>query len=165
MASKSKKLFEIEEKAFGKLTRVLSIDGGGVRGIIPALILDFLESELQKLDGDEARIADYFDIIAGTETGSVTTAMLTAPKLNNNRPLLSAKDIKEFYIEHCPNIFSKRNNVFSRAAKMVKSFSGAKYDGKYLHSLLKEKLGDTKLHETLTDIVVPTFDIITSEEE
>ncbi|KAL8031746.1 hypothetical protein ABFS82_13G046800 [Erythranthe guttata] len=160
MASKSKKVFEIEDQTFGKLITVLSIDGGGVRGLIPAVILAFLESELQKLDGEDARIADYFDIIAGTETGSLTTAMLTAPKRNNNRPLFAAKDIKEFYIEHFPYIYSKRNNFLTRAARMVKCFLGQKYDGKYLHSLLKEKFGDTKLHETLTDVIIPSFDTV-----
>ncbi|KAL7129210.1 hypothetical protein ABFS83_13G049500 [Erythranthe nasuta] len=159
MAAKSKKVFEIEDQTFGKLITVLSIDGGGVRGLIPAVILAFLESELQKLDGEDARIADYFDIIAGTETGSLTTAMLTAPK-RNNRPLFAAKDIKEFYIEHFPYIYSKRNNFLTRAARTVKCFFGQKYDGKYLHSLLKEKFGDTKLHETLTDVMIPTFDTV-----
>lgn len=48
----------------GERITVLSIDGGGVRGIIPGAILTFLESKLQELDGREARLADYFDIIA-----------------------------------------------------------------------------------------------------
>ncbi|KAL8031772.1 hypothetical protein ABFX02_13G049400 [Erythranthe guttata] len=92
--------------------------------------------------------------------------MLTAPKRNNNRPLFAAKDIKEFYIEHFPYIYSKRektlllNNFLTRAARTVKCFFGQKYDGKYLHSLLKEKIGDTKLHETLTDVIIPSFDTV-----
>ncbi|KAL5099292.1 hypothetical protein RYX36_003619, partial [Vicia faba] len=45
---------------------VLSIDGGGVRGIIPGVILAYLESQLQEIDGADARLADYFDVIAGT---------------------------------------------------------------------------------------------------
>lgn len=36
---------------------------------------------------------------------------------------------------------------------------GPKYDGKYLHQLVKEKLGDTKLSQTLTNVVIPAFDI------
>nr|GEU80561.1 acyl transferase/acyl hydrolase/lysophospholipase [Tanacetum cinerariifolium] len=63
----------------GNLIIVLSIDGGGIRGLIAAIILEFLETELEKLDGPEARIADYFDIIAGTSTSGLITAMLTAP--------------------------------------------------------------------------------------
>ena len=95
----------------GKLVTILSIDGGGIRGIIPAKILEFLESELQKLDGEDARIADYFDVIAGTSTGGLVTAMLTAPDANN-RPIYAAKDIAPFYVEHGPKIFQQRFVTF-----------------------------------------------------
>lgn len=86
---------------------VLSIDGGGIKGILPAVILERLESQLQELDGKEARIADYFDVIAGTSTGGLVTAMLTAPD-ENNRPLYAAKDIKPFYLDNCPMIFPQK---------------------------------------------------------
>lgn len=59
---------------------------------------------LQKLDGEDVRIADYFDVIAGTSTGGLVTAMLAAPN-ENDRPLFAAKDIKDFYLQHCPKIF------------------------------------------------------------
>lgn len=42
---------------------------------------------------------------------------------------------------------------------MVRSLGGPKYDGKYLREVVREKLGETRLHETLTNIVIPTFDI------
>ncbi|XP_011038424.1 PREDICTED: patatin-like protein 2 [Populus euphratica] len=67
----------------GNHITVLSIDGGGIRGIIPGTILAFLESELQKLDGADARLADYFDVISGTSTGGLVTAMLAAPNKQN----------------------------------------------------------------------------------
>ena len=58
-------------------TRILSIDGGGIRGIIPGQVLVSLEGKLKKHAGnEEARIADYFDLIAGTV---FVTAMLTLP--------------------------------------------------------------------------------------
>jgi patatin-like phospholipase/acyl hydrolase len=41
----------------------------------------------------------------------------------------------------------------------MRALSGPKYDGKYLHNLVKEKLGRTRLHQTLTNVVIPTFDI------
>lgn len=58
----------------------------------------------QELDGEDARLADYFDVITGTDTGGIMTAMLTAPN-ENDRPLFTAKDIKAFYHDHCPRIF------------------------------------------------------------
>lgn len=89
----------------GDFTTILSIDGGGVRGIIPSEVLSVLESKLQKFDGNnDARIADYFDFIAGTSTGGLMTAMLTAPNVEK-RPLFAAKDIAEFYQDKSPIIF------------------------------------------------------------
>ncbi|WVY92083.1 hypothetical protein V8G54_037597 [Vigna mungo] len=144
----------------GHLITVLSIDGGGIRGIIPGVLLAFLESELQKLDGADARLADYFDVIAGTSTGGLVTAMLTAPN-KNNRPLYAAQDIKKFYLKHSPNIFPQSSpwNIFSTAMKFGRTLTGPQYDGKYLHKLIREELGDTKLEQTLTNVVIPAFDI------
>ncbi|KAL5705807.1 Proteolipid protein 2 [Ranunculus cassubicifolius] len=149
----------LQPPTYGNLVTILSLDGGGVRGIIPGTILAFLESELQKLDGEEARLADYFDVIAGTSTGGLVTAMLTAPN-EQKRPLFAAKDITKFYLDNSSQIFPQRSGWFSGMRKQVASLmSGPKYDGVYLHSLLKEKLGDTKLHQTLTNVVIPAFDI------
>ncbi|XP_068314256.1 patatin-like protein 2 isoform X2 [Pyrus communis] len=142
----------------GSLITVLSIDGGGIRGIIPGTILSFLESELQKLDGKDARLADYFDVITGTSTGGLVTAMLTTPD-ENNRPLYAAKDITAFYLENCPKIFPQDSSIVANLAMNVKVLGKPKYDGKYLHSLLREKLGDKHLRHTLTNVVIPTFDI------
>ncbi|XP_004289234.1 PREDICTED: patatin-like protein 2 [Fragaria vesca subsp. vesca] len=141
-----------------KMVTVLSIDGGGVRGIIPSTILGFLESKLQDLDGANARIADYFDIIAGTSTGGLVTTMLTAPN-KNSRPMYEAKDINNFYFEHCPQIFpqKRRKNFFTSMTDAMKQ--GPKYDGKHLRSMTNGLLGDLTLKQTLTNVVIPTFDI------
>ncbi|KAH0700500.1 hypothetical protein KY284_014715 [Solanum tuberosum] len=75
---------------YGERITVLSIDGGGVREIIPGTILSFLESKSwmdQKLD---------FDIIAGSSTGGLIATMLIAPN-QHGRPLYAAKDIIPFY--------------------------------------------------------------------
>ncbi|KAL8124853.1 patatin-like protein 3 [Apium graveolens] len=132
----------------GKTVTVLSIDGGGIRGIIPGTILAFLESKLQELDGPDARIADYFDVISGTSTGGLVTAMLTAPD-QDNQALFAAKDINKFYFEHGPKIFPQDNA----------SATGPKFDGKYLRSIIRELLGNMTMNQTLTDVIIPTFDI------
>ncbi|XP_073010795.1 patatin-like protein 2 isoform X2 [Typha latifolia] len=143
----------------GKMVTVLSIDGGGIRGLIPATILAFLEKKLQEIDGEDARIADYFDVIAGTSTGGLVTAMLTAPD-DNNRPLFHANGIKEFYREHGPKIFPQRNcGLLNKPLNLVAAVTGPKYNGKYLHSIIQSLLKDTKLSRTLTNVVIPTFDV------
>ncbi|CAK8568259.1 unnamed protein product [Lathyrus sativus] len=151
-------LLQIQPPTYGNLVTILSIDGGGIRGLIPATILEYLESELQELDGESARLADYFDVITGTSTGGLVTAMLTAPN-DKQRPLFAAKDIKPFYLEHCPNIFPQNKHMLGSMGKLFRSLAGPKYDGKYLHNVVKEKLGETRVHETLTNIVIPAFDI------
>ncbi|WOG90688.1 hypothetical protein DCAR_0309932 [Daucus carota subsp. sativus] len=153
-------LLQIPPPTYGNLITVLSIDGGGIRGLIPSAILEFLESQLQELDGEDARLADYFDVIGGTSTGGLVTAMLTVPD-KNKRPLFAAKDIKPFYLEHCPKIFPQKSiwGIFGLLRKLIKLLGGPKYDGKYLHGVVREKLRETKLHQTLTNVVIPTFDI------
>ncbi|CAA6674817.1 unnamed protein product [Spirodela intermedia] len=141
-----------------KLITILSIDGGGVRGIIPATIIAFLEKELQELDGEDAKIADYFDVIAGTSTGGLVTAMLTAPS-EHNRPILAAKDIKDFYLENCPKIFPQIGGPLAGIRQLINGITGPRYDGKYLHKLIREKLGSVKLGDTLTNVLIPAFDI------
>ncbi|XP_059623831.1 patatin-like protein 2 [Cornus florida] len=150
--------------AFGltkrKMVTVLSIDGGGIRGIIPGTLLANLESKLQELDGPGARIADYFDVIAGTSTGGLVTTMLAAPN-KNNRPMYAAKDINNFYLQHTPKIFpqTSRRCCMDTVTRFIGAFSGPKYDGKYLRSLTKELLGDLTIKQTLTNVVIPAFDI------
>ncbi|XP_019149984.1 PREDICTED: patatin-like protein 2 [Ipomoea nil] len=140
----------------GGVVTILSIDGGGIRGIIPGTIVAYLEKQLQALDGPDARVADYFDVIAGTSTGGLMTTMLTAPD-KNKRPLYAGEDIVTFYKEHGPKIFP------ANTSEMQNLLIGPKYDGKYLHQVLQDKLGDTRLSQTLTDVIIPTFDIKTSE--
>ncbi|KAL6572915.1 hypothetical protein OROHE_002391 [Orobanche hederae] len=134
----------------GRMVTVLSIDGGGIRGIIPATILAHLESKLQELDGPNARIADYFDVIAGTSTGGLITTMITAPG-KDNRPMYAAKDITTFYLDHSPKIFPQ-----NRIANLI---GGPKYDVKYLKSLIEGLLGNLTVSHTLTNVVIPSFDI------
>ncbi|ESQ53387.1 hypothetical protein EUTSA_v10025319mg [Eutrema salsugineum] len=154
--------------SYGQLVTILSIDGGGIRGIIPGTILAYLESQLQELDGEEARLVDYFDVISGTSTGGLIVAMLTAEgtevkgsdqSLSSNRPLFSAKEIVPFYLKYSPKIFPQPRGFCGWGEIMVRLVRGPKYNGKYLQELIKGFLGDTKLTQTLTNVVIPCFDI------
>ncbi|MCL7021450.1 hypothetical protein MKW94_029925 [Papaver nudicaule] len=89
--------------------------------------------------------------------------MLTAPDAHN-RPLFAADEITQFYLDHCSIIFPQPNPVvlcicsgfFEHAKKWIHDMvGGPKYDGKYLHALVRELLGETRLHQTLTSVVIP----------
>ncbi|XP_057759465.1 patatin-like protein 2 [Arachis stenosperma] len=140
----------------GKLLTVLSIDGGGIKGLIPAVVLHFLEGELKKLDGEQARIADYFDVIAGTSTGGLIAAMLGAPddNANNPRPKYNTDDIKNFYKNDGPIIFTPPEKPHDYTTP------GPIYDGTALHDIVNEGLGSTRLVQAWTNLVIPTFDIL-----
>jgi patatin-like phospholipase/acyl hydrolase len=84
--------------------------------------------------------------------------MLAAPN-KKRRPLFAAKDIKAFYMNHAPKIFPQLRGPFGRMMRIFRSMSGPSYDGKHLHEVVREKLGSTRLHQTLTNVVIPTFDI------
>ncbi|OEL38716.1 Patatin-like protein 1 [Dichanthelium oligosanthes] len=143
----------------GRLITVLSIDGGGIRGLIPATIIACLEAKLQELDGPDARIADYFDVIAGTSTGALITAMLAAPD-EKKRPLFAAKDINTFYLENGPKIFPQTKIGFLKpVANLLSVIWGPKYDGSFLHDKIKSLTNDVRIADTVTNVVVPAFDV------
>ncbi|XP_062094759.1 patatin-like protein 3 [Humulus lupulus] len=164
---------------------ILSIDGGGVRGIIPGVILDFLESKLKEYGGENTRLADYFDVISGTSTGGLIAAMISTPN-HQKRPLYDANQIVPFYKRECPKIFKKKSCILCHSSyenchsedchemylKMLtdaaashgnennkKVLLGSTYDGGYIQKLASDILGDKRLSNTLTNLVIPAYDI------
>jgi patatin-like phospholipase/acyl hydrolase len=81
-----------------RVVKILSIDGGGIRGIIPATILVELEKLTQK------RISQSFDLIAGTSTGGILASVLSS---NRN---YTAKDALNIYMKRGSDIFSRNLN-------------------------------------------------------
>ncbi|RDY10580.1 Patatin-like protein 1, partial [Mucuna pruriens] len=143
---------ELPSPAYGNLITILSIDGGGIRGIIPAVVLNHLEGALKKKD-ENATLAKYFDVIAGTSTGGLMTAMLSTPQQEDpTRPLFNPREIIKFYKTFGPSIFNETSGWNT-------SYPGPKYDGKFLHNKTRDLLNNTRLSQTLTNVVIPSFDL------
>src|SRR3954447_26055367 len=122
-------------------TKILSIDGGGIRGLIPAMVLDHIEGKLQR------PISELFDVIAGTSTGGIIALGLTCPG-DDGRPKFSAADIVDLYVESGPKIFP--HEIFGR----VRQFVEEKYSDAGLEDVLREELGDARLKDALTSVIV-----------
>jgi patatin-like phospholipase/acyl hydrolase len=144
-----------------RLLRILSLDGGGIRGIIPGEILVHLEEIFQKSTGNaEARIADFFDLVAGTSTGGILTCLYLCPgetKVTGLvRPRFSAQDIVNFYVQDGPLIFQKnlQQNLFSGYGLW-----GQKYSDKNLLSCLEQRFGNLKLSDLLKPCLITAYDI------
>ena len=131
-----------------KIIKVLSIDGGGIRGIIPAMVL----AEIEKRTGKH--IAELFHLIAGTSTGGIIGLALTKPG-TNGKPAYKAEQLIELYEEKCEDIFPHRDkskfHLFSR-------FRDIKYPSEGIESVFQEYFGSTTLRESLTDVLVTSYD-------
>jgi patatin-like phospholipase/acyl hydrolase len=75
-----------------KLIRILSLDGGGIRGIIPALILQELEKKL----GGKKHLTQCFDMMSGTSTGGIIVLLLNTPDAQH-KPKYWASDVVSLY--------------------------------------------------------------------
>jgi len=141
-----------------KLTRILSIDGGGIRGIIPGQILVYLEDKLRELDNNpQGRLADYFDLFAGTSTGGILTCAFLCPD-----PMLpatskfTAQDAVDLYMDKGIDIFSR--SIWQKI-KSVGGLSDEKHSAGEIEKYFMEYFGDTKLSELLKPCLVTAYDI------
>lgn len=126
-----------------KKFKILSIDGGGIKGAFPASFLASLESMTER------PISQYFDLIAGTSTGGIIALGLGMG--------LTAKDLTNFYREDGPAIFPRRN-AMNRFRWLPKA---SKWDTTPLKSALEKRLGDRKLGDSGNRLVVPSFNATT----
>jgi patatin-like phospholipase/acyl hydrolase len=124
--------------------KVLSIDGGGIRGIIPSVVL----AEIERRTGRPA--GETFDLIAGTSTGGLIACAVAKPPLP-----LSAEEVVALYENEGPGIFSR--SVFQRI-RSVGGLADEKYDADALEEVLARYLGDARLRDTTTDIIVTAYD-------
>jgi patatin-like phospholipase/acyl hydrolase len=144
-----------------QLTRILSIDGGGIRGIIPGEILVVLEQKLQTLsENPQARIADYFDLIAGTSTGGILSCIYLCPVQEARRPCFTAEQAVDLYVSRGGEIFDV---PFFRRLWNAGGILEEKYPADGLEAALKDYFGDTKLSELLKPTLITAYDILRRE--
>ncbi|OQX77694.1 MAG: patatin [Bacteroidetes bacterium 4484_249] len=141
-----------------KLTRILSIDGGGIRGIIPGQILVALEKKLKEMDNNpEARIADYFDLIAGTSTGGILSCIYLCPSdTDSKKPRFSAKEAVDLYFERGDEIF---DISFWQKVKSGAGILDEKYSADELEDALNDYLKDLKLSQLIKPCLITAYDI------
>jgi patatin-like phospholipase/acyl hydrolase len=125
--------------------KVLSIDGGGARGLIPVRLLEEIETQCQQ------PIHKLFDVIAGTSTGAVVSLMLTKPQ-----PFTCAA-ARQLYAQHAKDFFSA--TPWHRV-KTLWGWVGPKYPTTSPKQALQGVLGtDTELKDAVGEVVIPIYDI------
>lgn len=132
-----------------ELVKVLSIDGGGIRGIIPALVLAEIELKAER------PACELFDLIAGTSAGGIVALGVTVPG-QDGKPLHSAEELADFFVTDGPKIFSRS---LLRTIETVDGLLEEKYSASGLEAALKDNLGDAPLSEALSDVLITSYDI------
>lgn len=149
--------------------KVLAIDGGGVRGIIPSHVLVALE------DITGRSVASMFDVIIGTSIGGIGALALSAPN-EDGKPDLTARDVLDFFRNRAGQIFPKTSLSWPRSLRELeklirlptptqallgsnREIGNARYSAEGLESALVELLGERNLSDALTDVVIPTYDV------
>jgi uncharacterized protein len=128
--------------------RVLAVDGGGVRGIIPALVLAAIE------DLTKRPIHQLFDLVSGTSTGGILALGLTKPG-SDGKVEKSALDVVRLYEEEGSAIFP---SSFLQGLHLG-AIRGSKYDCAGIESTLTKYFGDARLQDALTPVLIPSYDI------
>ncbi|KAI3748611.1 hypothetical protein L6452_11817 [Arctium lappa] len=153
---------------------VLSIDGGGMRSILAGKALAYLENALKEKSGNpNARIADYFDVAAGTGVGGVFTAMLFGSK-NQSRPLFKAEDTWKFLAEQGKRLYNQKSSPGGGGGGLFKRIfrGGGSSGGGITHATtgfenaMKEAFTvngqSLTLKNTLKPILIPCYDLSSS---
>lgn len=147
--------------------RILSIDGGGIRGLIPALILNHIEERIWKRTQEQIKrtsnkfgednhpeggppIQKYFDVLAGTSTGGIIAAGLACPDLrangSNKNFHYRASDFVQIYKGEdgrriFPLVAFKMRKPFNSVSTTYGAAFAARYDRSGLDAVLDKRLG------------------------
>ncbi|MEH2230353.1 MAG: patatin-like phospholipase family protein [Nostoc sp.] len=138
--------------------KILSIDGGGIRGIIPALLLSEIERRTQK------PIFSLFDLITGTSSGGILALGLTKPRLSSdvsdNLPAAqyTAEDLLQFFLEYGVEIFYEP--LFERLLGPLEDiFLQPKYPSESKEEIFRQYFGNALIENNLKEVFVTSYDI------
>jgi uncharacterized protein len=138
--------------------RILSIDGGGIRGVIPATILLHIEKQIIKLTGNkDAKIGEYFDMIAGTSTGGILASLyLTPSKKEKTKAKYSAAAALGLYAANGDKIF--RRGFWDNITNF--KLWNEKFRADNLQKLLHEYFAETLLSELIRPCLITSYDFL-----
>lgn len=124
----------------GDRFQILSLDGGGLRGMFSAAVLARLEEDL------DVHVTDHFDLIAGTSTGGIIALGLGLG--------LTPRQILEFYTDHGPLIFRDRSRL-----RPLRQLLRAKYAAGPLRAALTDVLGERTFGESTKRLLITSYNI------
>ncbi|HEX6000758.1 MAG TPA: patatin-like phospholipase family protein [Hyphomicrobiaceae bacterium] len=120
--------------------RILSLDGGGVRGMLAIAFLERLEDELRRQHGDPNLVlSDYFDMIGGTSVGAILATQLALGE--------TVAEVRKLFTEWCPSIF-RRPAVWRHPlgrVPVIGQYLVPRFDARYLEKRLRQRFGDLRL--------------------
>lgn len=139
-----------------KKIRILSLDGGGIRGILPGTILTYLEEQIQKKTGNKsASIGEYFDLIAGTSTGGILSLIYLCPD-DHGKHKFTAKEALDIYLEKGDEIFDVK---LGKKIQSLGGLSDEKYSEQVIEKTLLDYFGDQTLNQALKPCLITSYDI------
>jgi patatin-like phospholipase/acyl hydrolase len=132
-----------------EIVKILSIDGGGIRGIVPALVLEELERKMGR------PVSALFDLLAGTSTGGILALALTVPAADG-RPRYSATDLVSLYENEGSRIFSRS---WLHRLRALGNLDSGKYQSSGIDGVLKKYFGECRLSQAVTDVLITSYEI------
>ena len=135
-----------------KYASVLSLDGGGFRGLMQAHWLSHLESR----DVTNRKLHQIFNVISGTSIGGILSLAATLPSEDGVTSAFSTKSMIDLFVKNGSQIFPQRgtHNYFGKFYDKIREIFHCRYDEKPLQTLLQSYFKSTRLSSALTNVVV-----------
>lgn len=142
------------DTVFAPAYSILSIDGGGIRGIIPCRVLMYIE---EKFAQHQIALADLFDLMAGTSTGGILACGLNIRDEDGKARYKAADLIGLYRGEEGKKIFAQPK---IGPLKPLRSwFFRSKFPQENIETILQRKFGDAMLSDSITDLLITSYNI------